>query len=107
MVFSTGCEKAKKLGTGYVVPLKKNPVEHLHVLISEARMMAQAEGMKCKFVGGTNPIWASMGILINKEKVDQKIYEQIILRWAKEFKTDGGGKDTSEYRAGKRQMGEI
>jgi hypothetical protein len=104
MVFSTNCEKTKRLGTGYIVPFKRNPIEHLDVLIGEARMMAKAEGMKCKFVGGTNPIWASMGILINKKKVDQKIYEQILSRWAKEFKTDGGGKDSSEYRVRKEKL---
>ncbi len=104
MVFSTNCEKTKRLGTGYIVPFKRNSIEHLDVLIGEARMMAKAEGMKSKFVGGTNPIWASMGILINKKKVDQKIYEQILLRWAKEYKTDGGGKDSSEYRVGKEKL---
>jgi len=104
MVFSTGCEKTKKLGTGYVVPFKNNPIEHLDVLICEARIVAKAEGMECKFVGGANPIWAAMGILINKKKVDQKTYEQIISRWAKEFEIDGGGKDTSEYRVGKEKL---
>lgn len=104
MVFSTNCEKTKRLGTGYIVPFKRNPIEHLDVLIGEARMMAKAEGMKSKFVGGTNPIWASMGILINKKKVDQKIYEQILARWTKEYKTDGGGKDSSEYRVGKEKL---
>jgi hypothetical protein len=104
MVFSTGCERAKRLGTGYVVPFKNNPIEDLDILIQEARVMARAEGMKCKFVGGKNPIWASMGILINKKRVDQKTYGRIISRWANEFKTDGGGKDTSEYRVGKEKL---
>ena len=67
-------------------------------------MMAKAEAMKYKFVGGTHPIWASMGILINKKKVDQKVCDQILSRWAKEFKTDGGGNDSSEYRVGKEKL---
>lgn len=104
MVFSTNCEKKKRLGTGYIVPFKRNPIEHLDVLIGEARLMSKAEGMKSKFVGEANEIWASMGILINKKKVNQKIYEQILSRWTKEYKIDGGGKDSSEYRVGKEKL---
>jgi hypothetical protein len=81
-------------------------------LIEEARKMAEAEGMKGKFVGGTSQIWASMGILINKKRVNAKNCGQIIARWAKEFQRDGGGKDISEYRVGKEKrsinkMGEL
>lgn len=104
MVFSTDCEKKKRLGTGYVIPFKNNPIKHLDALVSEARMMARAEGMQCNFVGGINPIWASIGILTNRNKVDQKLYERIISRWAKELRADGGGKDTSEYRVGKEKL---
>lgn len=104
MVFSTRCEKTQRLGTGYVIPFKNNPIEHLDVLICEARMMSKAEGMECKFIGGTNQIWGTMGILINKQKVDSKTSGQILSRWVKELRADGGGKDTSEYRVGKEKL---
>jgi hypothetical protein len=42
--------------------------------------------------------------LINKEKVGQKVYEQILSQWANEFKTDGGGTDNSEYRVRKEKL---
>jgi len=104
MVFSTDCEKKKRLGTGYVIPFKNNPIKHLDALISEARMMAKAEGMCSRFVGRTNSIWASMGIMINKKKVKPEICEVILSRWAKEFKDDGGGQDISEYRVKKEKL---
>lgn len=104
MVFSTHCEKTQRLGTGHVIPFKNNPIEHLDVLICEARMMSKAEGMECKFIGGTNQIWATMGILINKHKVDLKTSGQILSRWVKKLRADGGGNDTSEYRIGNEKL---
>jgi len=104
MVFSTNCEKTNKLGTGYIIPLKKNPINHLDILISEARMMAEAEGMNSKFIGGKNNIWGSMGILINKNKVAKDLVGKILTRWLKDFKADGVGRDTSEYRVGKEKI---
>lgn len=104
MVFSTRCEKTQKMGTGYVIPFKINPIEHLDELICEARRMSNAEGMKCKFIGEGNQIWGTMGILINKQRVDSKTIGQILPRWENELRGDGGGKHTSEYRVGKEKL---
>ena len=104
MVFSTRCEKTQKMGTGYIIPFKINPIECLDELICEARMMSKAEGMKCKFIGGTNQIWGTMGILINKQRVDPKTIRQIVSRWKNELRGDGGEKDTPEYRVGKEKL---
>ncbi len=104
MVFSTNCEKTNKLGTGYVIPFKQNPINHLDILISEARKMSEAEGMKNKFIGGNRNVWGSMGILINKEKIKKNLTEKILKRWSTTFKADGGGKDTREYRVGREKL---
>jgi hypothetical protein len=104
MVFSTDCEKRNKLGTGFVVPLKENPIESINSLICEGRMMAGAEGMKNGFVGKNKEgqIWASLVILFNRKKgVDPGIHNSVLAQWTKEFEADGGGHDTSEYRVGK------
>lgn len=98
MVFSTNCEKTNRLGSGYIIPLKQNPIKHVDILISEARKMSEAEGMKNKFIGGDKEIWGSMAILINKKKVINKLTEKIIRRWTVVLKADGGGKDNSDYR---------
>ena len=88
MVFSTRCEKTQRLGTGHVIPFKNNSIEHLDVLICEARMMSKAEGMEGKFIGGTNQIWATMGILINKHKVDVRRLPDDVLNRLKELSHD-------------------
>jgi len=74
MVFSLNCEKNSKLGTGYIIPFKQNTIKHLDILVSEARKMSEAEGMKNRFIGENKDIWGSMGILVNKDKIENIIF---------------------------------
>jgi hypothetical protein len=101
MVFSTDCEKSSKSGTGFVVPFKRGYIDNMDDLISEAQMMSKAEGMDEKFIGGKNSSWASMGILVNRNRVQPDIYKIVLTKWSEKFKNDGGGKDISEYGVGK------
>lgn len=104
MVFSLNCEKNNKLGTGYIIPFKQNTIKHLDILVSEARKMSEAEGMKKKLIGGNQNIWGSMAILINKEKIENNLAKEILKKWSTVFKADGGGQDNLDYRVGREKL---
>lgn len=101
MVFSTNCERYNRLGTGFIVPFKKNYINNTAELISETQAMSKAEGMGKEFVGGKDSVWASMCILMNKNKLQQDVYRAILTKWSERSEVDGGGKDISEYGFGK------
>lgn len=54
MVFSANCARRNRLGTGFIVPMKRKVIRDIEELICQARMMATAEGMNGKF-------WKSWG----------------------------------------------
>lgn len=90
MVFSNNCYRYKQLGTGYVLPFKANPIRNLRQLLSEAKAMSEAEGMKGRFWGGKNEIWGKMGILFNDSKIDKRTKRRILDCWQEQFRTDQG-----------------
>ena len=98
MVFSTNCEKTKKLGTGYIISLnlKLNPFDNINTIICEAKKMSKAEGMGGKF----NNSWSSMGIILNKNELNKEPKETLLKKWQEKFKSDCGGKDLNEYQIG-------
>ena len=100
MVFSTNCERRNTLGMGYIIPLKRNPINNLDIIISEVGKVSKAEGMNKKFVGGNTELWGSMGIIINNEKLKKNLKEEILKKWKENFQTDGGGKDAGDYKIG-------
>ena len=79
MVFSTNCEKTKKLGTGYIISLnlKLNPFDNINTIISEAKKMSKAERMGGKF----NNSWSSMGIILNKNELNKNPKETLLKEW--------------------------
>lgn len=98
MVFSANCERRNTLGTGYIIPLKRNSINNLDIIISEARKVSRAEGMNGKFVDGKKTLWSSMVIKINNEKLTKSIKKEILQKWEENFQIDGGGRDTHDYK---------
>jgi hypothetical protein len=77
MVFSSSCERFKKLGVGIVMPFKLTRITSINQLISEARSMSKAEGMEERLENE----WAKLTILFNPEKIDLNVKEKILERW--------------------------
>ncbi|HEU4386938.1 MAG TPA: hypothetical protein VFV34_04010 [Blastocatellia bacterium] len=104
MVFSANCKRASQIGAGFVIPIKAHPIKDIQVLICQARMMAEAEGMGESFVGrtkkGVNWVnWALMGILLNP-KLTRETRTTALAGWATVFKADGGPQEASSYKIG-------
>ena len=101
MVFSNNCDKRNTLGTGYIIPFKKNPIKKVKTIIREAEKMSEAEGMNKNFISGKKQIWGSMAIIFNSHKRLGKIKNKVLLEWQKKYIDDGGGRDCDDYRFGR------
>lgn len=77
MVFSSSCERYKKLGVGIVMPFKSTKITSTAQLISEARAMSMAEGMEERLENK----WGKITILFNPEKIDLNLKEKILEEW--------------------------
>jgi hypothetical protein len=77
MVFSSSCERFKKLGVGTVMPFKLARITTIDQLISEARSMSKAEGMGERLENE----WGKITILFNPEKIDLGVKGKILEEW--------------------------
>lgn len=77
MVFSSSCQKYKKLGVGIVMPFKSTRITSIDQLIFEARAMSKAEGMEERLENE----WGKVTILFNPEKIDLGVKGKILEEW--------------------------
>lgn len=103
MVFSNDCSKNSKLGIGYVIPFITNPLHYFWEIECQARKMSKAEGMNGKFVGNTNNIWSTMGIIFNDSKISKPDKDYLLKQWSEKLKKDGGGNDADDYKIGQEE----
>ena len=79
MVFSNNCAKNKTLGTGYIVPLKRKPIQNIETIIDEAEKMSEAEGMNKNFIAGNSEKWGVMAIIRSEER---RVGKECRSRWS-------------------------
>jgi hypothetical protein len=80
MVFSSDCQKDRKLGTGYIFSFRLKPIKGIKALLTKAKAMSKAEGMERKLEND----WGKIAILFNPDKINPEIKKQILLEWNKE-----------------------
>lgn len=94
MVFSANCARRNRLGTGFIVPMKRR-IKATGELICQARMMAEAEGMNRCF----RMNWALMSILLNPG-LSSETQQAVLKTWEGVLTADGAGLDWTGYRVG-------
>lgn len=98
MVFSNNRQRYGRLGTGYILPFKANPINNLSQLLSEAEEMSRAEGMRGRFWDENEEIWGKMGIVLNDTRINRRKRRDILDCWEKQFLTDEGRPISCEFK---------
>lgn len=91
MVFSNSCAKNKN-GTGYFIPFKQT-ITTFSDLVSEAKEVSVAEGMKGEFLSketGTNNVWCVLGILTNPKTISKEQEKILQNNWSEIINSQGG-----------------
>lgn len=100
MVFSSNCKSREKVGKGYFIPFKNNPLS-LDTIFSQARKLIDAEHNKLKKCKKFNWGWGTLGLALNpkyyKNSKMKKEVEKFSKEWANKYSSEFNQK---EYKVG-------
>jgi hypothetical protein len=100
MVFSSDCKPSEKIGKGYFIPFKNNPLPR-DTIFSQARKLMDAEHNKFKNLNRFNWGWGTLGLAINPKNYKnaniKKEVEAFSKEWANKYSS---GFNPKEYKVG-------
>lgn len=98
MVFSTRLERSSNLGIGYVIPFISNPITNYEQLENEVLEIAKAEALGTIENPSFFTSWGgSLGLLFNKEKVNEVQQNSFYREWKMRYYSDKQGNSDANF----------
>lgn len=106
MVFSKDCDNENRIGTAYLIPLKKI-IKSFKGIENQARFLSQAEGASDnKLKKGIKSEWCTIGIQFNPN-FNKDVKSEILAKWKAKVLYDGGLKNVEIYKSVLSTGGEL